>query len=67
MRGWEIAGERKTKVRVEEYKNRGMVKNELRRTSRTVCPGWPFFFGGSLQFTMLQEEKGGELRQEALR
>jgi len=26
MRGWEIAGERKAKVRVEEYENRGVVK-----------------------------------------
>ena len=29
MRGWENAGERKTKVRVEECENRGAVKKRM--------------------------------------
>ena len=31
-------------------------KNELRKTSRTVCPGWPFFFGGQTPLKKEMEE-----------
>ena len=37
------------------------TKSELRRTSRTMCPGWPFSFFGfflDLQFPMLQRRLG---------
>ena len=67
MGGWEIAGERKTKgpsVGVEE--NRGVVKKRMNSEGRAGQYAQAFFCW-SLQFTMLQEEKGGELRQEALR
>ena len=49
----------------------GEEENELRRTSRTVCPGWPppfffvfflfFFFGGVGRFNSqwLREERRG--------
>ena len=53
----------------------GEEENELRRTSRTVCPGWPpplffgffFFFGGVGRFNSQCQEtmESGSRRQPA--